>query len=86
MSATAPSLNLTRCAIRQVRWVLDSCPCDRCQRPARRATRWPADECCPGRGAPIPAAWPAAASLAAGSRAGSQFPVEMVVNHVHVWH
>jgi hypothetical protein len=23
---------------------------------------------------------------AAGSPAGSQFPVEMVVNHVHVWH
>src|SRR5690242_5896014 len=36
MSATASSLNLTRCAVRQVQWVQDSRPCDRCQRPARR--------------------------------------------------
>ena len=37
MSAVAPPLNLTRCAVRQVRWARDSLPCDRCQRPARRA-------------------------------------------------
>ena len=36
MSASAPPLNLTRCAVRQVRWVQDSLPCDRCQWWARR--------------------------------------------------
>ena len=36
MSATAPSLNLAPCAVRQARWVQDGLHCDRCQRPARR--------------------------------------------------
>jgi transposase-like protein len=36
MSTTAPSLNLTRCTVRQVRWMQESLPCDRCQRPACR--------------------------------------------------